>query len=101
MTPRSGLCRQGRLQLFCGMSGSDPPEAARLPEGRSERRWGKRRQPKAYMRPEEAITLLDQLERAGIAVWVVGGWGVDALLCEQRRSHDDLDLIVGIDDVPR
>ena len=53
------------------------------------------------MRPEQATRLLDHLERAGIAVWVVGGWGVDALLSEQRRSHDDLDLIVGIDDVPR
>ena len=30
-----------------------------------------------------------------------GGWGVDALLGEQTRPHDDLDLLVALDDVQR
>jgi lincosamide nucleotidyltransferase A/C/D/E len=34
-------------------------------------------------------------------VWIEGGWGVDALLGEQTRAHDDLDLGVRIDDVDR
>jgi lincosamide nucleotidyltransferase A/C/D/E len=34
-------------------------------------------------------------------VWVEGGWGVDALLGEQTRAHDDLDLAVRLDDVDR
>ena len=29
---------------------------------------------------------------------VDGGWGVDALLGEQTREHDDLDLVVALDD---
>jgi lincosamide nucleotidyltransferase A/C/D/E len=34
-------------------------------------------------------------------VWVEGGWGVDALLGEQTRAHDDLDLGVRSGDVER
>jgi lincosamide nucleotidyltransferase A/C/D/E len=41
------------------------------------------------------------LRRAGLDVWVEGGWGVDALLGEQTRAHDDLDLAVRIEDVGR
>ena len=29
---------------------------------------------------------------AGIDVWLDGGWGVDALLGEQTRPHQDLDI---------
>jgi lincosamide nucleotidyltransferase A/C/D/E len=29
-----------------------------------------------------------------IVVWLDGGWGVDALLGEQTRSHDDVDFVV-------
>ena len=32
-------------------------------------------------------------------VWVHGGWGIDALLGEQTRAHDDLDVIIREDDV--
>ena len=32
-------------------------------------------------------------------VWVHGGWGIDALLGEQTRAHDDLDVIIRADDV--
>jgi lincosamide nucleotidyltransferase A/C/D/E len=39
------------------------------------------------------------LAAANVAVWLDGGWGVDALLGDQQRPHDDLDLVVGIDDV--
>jgi lincosamide nucleotidyltransferase A/C/D/E len=37
---------------------------------------------------------------AGLTVWLDGGWGVDALLGEQTREHDDLDLVVARADVP-
>jgi lincosamide nucleotidyltransferase A/C/D/E len=33
-------------------------------------------------------------------VWLDGGWGVDALLGRQSRPHHDLDIIVGVSDVP-
>lgn len=40
----------------------------------------------------DAIELLDRFESAGIAVYVDGGWGVDALLGRQTRPHLDLDI---------
>ncbi len=36
-----------------------------------------------------------------IPAWLVGGWGIDALLGEQIRPHKDLDLLVRLDDVAR
>ncbi|MEV8423662.1 nucleotidyltransferase domain-containing protein [Streptomyces niveus] len=46
------------------------------------------------MRAEDVLAVLDLLDRAGIEVWLDGGWGVDALLCEQTRPHEDLDIVV-------
>ena len=45
------------------------------------------------MEADEVVRLVDLLDRAGIAVWLDGGWGVDALLERQTREHDDLDLV--------
>jgi lincosamide nucleotidyltransferase A/C/D/E len=39
------------------------------------------------------IRAVDRLERDDIDVWLDGGWGVDALLGEEAREHDDLDLV--------
>ena len=47
------------------------------------------------------MTVLDRLDAADIEWWVDGGWGVDALLGEETRPHDDLDLVVRRDDVER
>ncbi|GGJ92889.1 hypothetical protein GCM10011583_25380 [Streptomyces camponoticapitis] len=46
------------------------------------------------MRAEDVLAFLDLLDRAGVEVWLDGGWGVDALLCEQTRPHADLDIVV-------
>ena len=35
----------------------------------------------------------------GIKIWIVGGWGIDALLGEQTRDHKDLDVLILLDDV--
>ena len=32
---------------------------------------------------------------ADALVWLMGGWGVDALLGRQARPHHDLDVLVG------
>jgi len=40
------------------------------------------------------ITLL------GVGLWIDGGWGVDALLGEQTRPHEDLDIAIQAKDVP-
>jgi lincosamide nucleotidyltransferase A/C/D/E len=52
------------------------------------------------MEAQEVVDLVDVLEQAGIAAWLDGGWGVDALLRRQTRPHDDLDLIVELALVP-
>jgi lincosamide nucleotidyltransferase A/C/D/E len=44
------------------------------------------------------VDLLALLEARGIDVWLDGGWAIDALLEEQTRPHDDLDLVSRIED---
>jgi lincosamide nucleotidyltransferase A/C/D/E len=46
------------------------------------------------------VEIVAVLERAGVAVWLDGGWGVDALLGEETREHGDLDLILSRNDIP-
>lgn len=41
---------------------------------------------------------LDLFDELGIEVWIDGGWGVDALLGEQTRKHQDLDIIISWED---
>jgi lincosamide nucleotidyltransferase A/C/D/E len=53
------------------------------------------------MSADAVVALLDALEDRGVAVWLDGGWGLDALLGEQTRPHDDLDVIIALHDVPR
>ncbi len=52
------------------------------------------------MAAEHVVKLVEKLEDAGVAVWLDGGWGVDALLGEQTREHDDLDVLVARTAVP-
>jgi lincosamide nucleotidyltransferase A/C/D/E len=47
------------------------------------------------------LAVVGVLEAEGISIWLDGGWGVDALLGRQTREHDDLDLVVELDDAPR
>jgi lincosamide nucleotidyltransferase A/C/D/E len=46
------------------------------------------------MTAAQVIEVLTTLRQANVTAWVDGGWGVDALLGEQTREHDDLDLVV-------
>ena len=48
---------------------------------------------------EDVLELLTTLDASRIEVWVDGGWGVDALLGEQTREHDDLDLVARLEDI--
>ncbi len=47
----------------------------------------------------DAINFYDKLSNLGIEVWIDGGWGVDALLGKQTRSHRDLDIAIQQKDV--
>lgn len=53
------------------------------------------------MTREDVIEVLAALESGGIAYWVDGGWGIDALVGQQTRTHRDLDLGVRLDDVAK
>lgn len=46
------------------------------------------------VRLEDAIEILTLAEDNQINVWLDGGWGVDALLGEETRLHNDIDLFV-------
>jgi lincosamide nucleotidyltransferase A/C/D/E len=46
----------------------------------------------------DALSILAALARGAVPAWVDGGWGVDALLGEQTRDHEDLDLVIALSD---
>jgi lincosamide nucleotidyltransferase A/C/D/E len=51
------------------------------------------------MRERDVLEVLAQLADAGLTAWVDGGWGVDALLGVTTREHEDLDLVVRLDEI--
>lgn len=52
------------------------------------------------MSATHAADLYALLSGAGIRCWVIGGWGVDALLRRVTREHKDLDVLVLLADLP-
>jgi lincosamide nucleotidyltransferase A/C/D/E len=46
------------------------------------------------MTADEVIEVTGRLEEAGLRYWLDGGWGVDAVVGEETRPHDDLDIVV-------
>lgn len=73
------------------MVGSDTAAAHESVEQHQEKR----------MTAERVLELLAVLQSRGVQATLDGGWGVDALLGRETRAHDDLDLVVALDDVPR
>jgi predicted nucleotidyltransferase len=53
------------------------------------------------MTEADVVEALGWLGEGEVPVWLDGGWGVDALVGEQTREHNDLDLIVRDDHVSR
>jgi lincosamide nucleotidyltransferase A/C/D/E len=51
------------------------------------------------MSGDAVIELMQLFDQHGMEVFVDGGWGVDALLGEQTRSHADLDIALQHKDV--
>ena len=56
---------------------------------------------KVEMSAPDALALVTFLTDNGVLTHVDGGWGVDALLGRQTRAHEDLDIAVSHDDVPK
>ena len=48
------------------------------------------------MQAQNVIHIITWLEAAGISVWLDGGWGIDALVGEQTRLHNDLDVVISL-----
>jgi lincosamide nucleotidyltransferase A/C/D/E len=44
----------------------------------------------------QVLAVVELLRAEGVVGWLDGGWGVDALLHEQTRSHADVDLVVDV-----
>jgi lincosamide nucleotidyltransferase A/C/D/E len=63
-------------------------------------RAGRGREPQMDMSAGEVARILCALEAAGLSVWVDGGWAIDAVVGEQTRPHDDLDLVALLDEIP-
>ncbi len=55
----------------------------------------------AEMSGDVVVQLMQLFDQNGIDVVVDGGWGVDALLGEQTRSHQDVDIAVQHKEVPK
>jgi len=53
------------------------------------------------MTANDVVEIIKLIEQNGIEVYVDGGWGVDALLGEQTRIHEDLDIAVPHKFVPK
>jgi lincosamide nucleotidyltransferase A/C/D/E len=53
------------------------------------------------MTAEVAAELIKLLEEDGLEIYVDGGWAVDALLGQQTRAHQDLDIALPDKHVPR
>ncbi len=53
------------------------------------------------MQARDVLQVVAALREAGVRVWLDGGWGIDALLEEQTRDHDDLDCVIPLGDASR
>ncbi|WP_028636299.1 nucleotidyltransferase domain-containing protein [Nocardioides sp. URHA0032] len=52
------------------------------------------------MTATQVVELVAAASAAGIRWWIMGGWGVDALLGQETRDHHDLDVLVSVRDLP-
>jgi lincosamide nucleotidyltransferase A/C/D/E len=53
------------------------------------------------MKSEEIVELYRALDQTGVAIWIDGGWAVDAVVGRQTRSHNDLDIAVEAKVLPK
>ncbi|HEY5639406.1 MAG TPA: amino acid transporter [Dehalococcoidia bacterium] len=45
------------------------------------------------MTSEDVLAVMDALSAAGCRTWLDGGWAVVAIIGDETREHDDLDLV--------
>lgn len=49
---------------------------------------------KSIFPKEDVVKLYWTLESLWIQIWIDGGWWIDALIWEQTRDHEDLDIVI-------
>jgi lincosamide nucleotidyltransferase A/C/D/E len=49
------------------------------------------------MAADDVVRSAERLLADGVTFWLDGGWGIDALVGEQTRAHDDLDMVLSLD----
>src|SRR6476469_6194817 len=54
----------------------------------------------AVMTAAQASQIVESASAAGVQIWLMGGWGIDALLGRETREHHDLDILVSTTDLP-
>jgi lincosamide nucleotidyltransferase A/C/D/E len=54
----------------------------------------------AVMTAAQAVQAIESMVAVGVRTWVMGGWGIDALLGRETREHHDLDILVSTSDLP-
>jgi len=52
------------------------------------------------MDARSVLGVITTLKNVGVRLWLDGGWGIDALVGEQTREHDDLDCVIVLSDAP-
>lgn len=53
------------------------------------------------MPQDEVLRIVQTIKQNHLPFWLDGGWGVDALLGEQTRTHKDLDLCIYLSDAEK
>ena len=48
------------------------------------------------MTASDVVEIINALEGAGVEVWLDGGWAVDGLIGKETRRHEDLDVVVAL-----
>lgn len=100
---RSGRVTRGELLRFGSIAlveiGTDGRPDIATPVALFE--LGAASAPPAVVDAVAARRMVEALTGAQVAVAVIGGWGVDALLGEVTREHHDLDVLIEVDDLPR
>jgi [ribosomal protein S5]-alanine N-acetyltransferase len=91
---KSGMVREGRLRRYIVHPNvSDEPRDVYL--------YARTRPLHASMQSQHVLRVLEALAVHNVAVWIAGGWGIDALLERQTREHTDLDLAFRAEDLAR
>ena len=50
------------------------------------------------MTASQVLQILQTLKDVQARVWLAGGWGIDALIGEQTRKHNDVDIAFNVQD---